>query len=498
MINQFSRLTESRKATTTTDGQTRVPAYKGLVSLIFTLLIASSSILWLTIAGCSSGTSSSPTTAAMANASVVLSDPATCMAPNGPFTHVYVTITDVKASVNSAAGDNDPSFVDLTPGLSANPKQIDLLGQANNQCFLATLGATTQLQPGNYQQIRMILADNGATIANNVCNGSTNCVVLSDGTVHPLLLSSESKTGIKIPVGQIANNGFNVAAGQTKDLDIDFNTCISIVQEGNGQYRLKPVLHAGEVSVTSTSINGTVVDSATGNPINGRVLVALEQKDSNGIDRIFMNTTTTIAGAFVFCPLPTGTYDVVVVGESTSGTIYSPTIITGVATGSALSTVPLYAQLAVASGPVTLQGAVASQNGASPAAATSADVQVSFLETPATGFTVTIPLLPNASQSTTTLALSTAAGQSCAAGTDCASYSAILPAAAPYVGVFAASGTTLTQSALAASYNVDAVAFVPSSGGTSDCTPGELQSTAIPPIAGTTITVPTLTFTACQ
>jgi hypothetical protein len=200
----------------------------------------------------------------MANASVMLSDPATCSGPTGPFAHVYVTITDVQANINSSAGDNDGGWTDLTPNLASQPKQVDLLGQANNQCFLATLGDTQQLQQGNYQQIRLILAANSSTIANNNCGNSANCVVLAtDNSVHPLLLSSESKTGLKIPSGQIASGGFNIAAGQTKDLDIDFNTCASIVQEGNGQYRLKPVLHAGEVSTTSASINGKVLDKAT-------------------------------------------------------------------------------------------------------------------------------------------------------------------------------------------------------------------------------------------
>src|SRR5258708_849064 len=133
--------------------------------------------------GCS-GNSVSPSSNAMTSASVMLSDPATCMAPSGPYSHVYITVTDVKASVNVSAGDNDPSFVDLTPGLSSAPKQIDLLGQANNQCFLATLGSTQQLQAGTYQQIRVILADNSATVANNACNGSANCVVLNSDPTH--------------------------------------------------------------------------------------------------------------------------------------------------------------------------------------------------------------------------------------------------------------------------------------------------------------------------
>jgi len=293
------------------------------------------------------------------------------MAPDGAFSHVYVTVTDVKASVNAGAGDNDPSFVDLTPGLASQPKQIDLLGLATNQCFLATLGSTSELQPGKYEQIRILLADDSASVSGNACGSAgANCVVLADGSVEPLLLSSESKTGIKIPSGQIAGGEFDIAAGQTKDLDIDFNTCVSIVHEGNGKYRLKPVLHAGEVSTTSVSINGTVVDSATGNPISGMVMVALEQPDANGIDRVFMNTLAGSTGGFVFCPLPSGNYDVVIVAESSAGISYAPTVITGVAAGSAMSTVKVYSQPPTASGPATLSGMVTSKNGATPAAGT--------------------------------------------------------------------------------------------------------------------------------
>src|SRR5689334_7663226 len=58
--------------------------------------------------------------------STTVSDPATCLAPSGPFQHVFVTVADVKASSNANAGDNDNSFVDLTPGLT--PVQVDLLG----------------------------------------------------------------------------------------------------------------------------------------------------------------------------------------------------------------------------------------------------------------------------------------------------------------------------------------------------------------------------------
>jgi hypothetical protein len=452
----------------------------------------------LGVISCSSnGTNDTPaSTTGMATVSI--SDPATCAGPDGPFAHVYVTITDVQANTSAGAGDNDSGWTDLTPGLSSQPKQIDLLGQANNQCFLATLGDAQQLKAGNYQQIRIILADNSTTIANNLCGTSTNCVMLaSDNSAHTLLLSSESKTGLKIPSGQIASGGFNIGAGQTKDLDIDFNTCASIVQEGNGQYRLKPVLHGGEVSTTSTSINGKILDQATGNPVNGRVTVGLEQKDSNGVDHVMMATLAGTDGSFVFCPIPAGTYDVVIVGERADGTAYQPSIVTGVANGQTVGTVSLYIGTAGTQGAAQLSGSVTSQNSSN--SGTVADIQLSVLETDSgSGTTYTIPLLPNAQQPSAALALETAASSSCATGTDCANYSILLPAGGPYVGAYEASGVTLTQSSPLATYVIDGWAFVPSSGGAADCSPSEQKTQPYVLTSNFNVPVQTLAFTQCQ
>lgn len=466
------------------------------------LSIAGLFVAGLVVAACggSSSNPSSPSTPATTTANVMLSDPATCSGPSGPFAHVYVTITDVQANISSTAGDNDSGWTDLTPGLKTQAKQIDLLGQANNQCFLATLGDTQQLQAGTYQQIRLMLADNSATVANNACGNSANCVVLSsDNSVHQLLLSSESKTGLKIPSGQIASGGFTIAAGQTKDLDIDFNTCASIVREGNGQYRLKPVLHAGEVSTTSSSINGKILDHATGNPVNGNVVVALEQKDSTGVDRIVMSTLAGSDGSFVFCPIPTGTYDIVVVGERSDGTAYQPSIVTGVSNGQTTGTLGLYLGVAGPSGTVQFLGAVTSQNSANQGTVT--DVQLSALETAAAGGTpYTIPLLPNAQQPSATLAVETAASTSCSSGTDCVSYSMMLPAGGSYIGSYSASGVTLTQSSPLASYVLDGLAFVPSSGGTADCTPPEMKTPTytLTTTGNFNVVSATLAFAGCQ
>src|SRR5262245_48603237 len=273
----------------------------------FSLIILGSLGTALFQSGCGSGTSSPVSMATTVN--VHISDPATCGAPQGQFSHVYVTITDVLIHQSASAGANDSGWVDLAPNLKNSPMQVDLLGTAANQCFLASLGSTG-IQPGTFQQIRVMLADNGATVSGNKCGSTANCVTLTadaSGAPHALLLSSESHTGIKIPAGQIAGGQFTIAAGQTKDLNVDFNACASIVTLGNGQFRLKPVLHAGEVSLTSSSISGTVLDSVTHQAIVGNIVVALEQKDSNNVDRVIMETIAGVNGSFVFCPVPAGT-----------------------------------------------------------------------------------------------------------------------------------------------------------------------------------------------
>jgi hypothetical protein len=450
--------------------------------------------------------SSNSVNAKMASVNVSVSDPATCSAPQGPFSHVFVTITDVLIHTSASAGPNDPGWVDLTPGLKQNPVQVDLLGQANNQCFLATLGSTAEIQPGTYQQIRIILAADGSNVGGNNCGSSVNCVVLTSNpnTPQPLSLSSESKTGIKIPSGQLAGGQFTVAAGQTKDLDIDFNACESIVQQGNGQFRLEPVLHGGEVSLTSTSINGKIVDGATSQPISGgTTVVALEQKDSAGVDRIIMETVTDSTGGFVFCPVPAGVYDIVVTAINGSQVAYGATVITGVQPGNALGNVPLTAQAGTNKSPASITGQVTTSTGS---AATAADISVSALQSitvNGASLPVTIPL---AAQSTGMVSLATASGSGCPANTDCGNYTLMPPAANPSVGSFSTSGTQnpAPPATGAVNYTVDARAFVPGGGSTADCNPSDVQTSStsgnatLTATGGTSVTAATLAFTGCQ
>ncbi|HET7103542.1 MAG TPA: DUF4382 domain-containing protein [Terracidiphilus sp.] len=500
------------------------------------LILGSLLVVTGIIVACSSG--SAPVASGMAKVHVTLSDPATCAAPDGPYSAVWVTVTDVQANIISSAGSGDSGWVDLTPNLTKNGQavQVNLLGEANNQCFLADLGDNLELQAGSYGQIRLILADTtaGLTLTTNAgadpamsstdqCQGvgAANCVVVGSGNsaqTYPLQLSSQAKTGLKIPPGQIAGGAFTISAGQTKDLNIDFNTCESIVQQGNGNYRLKPVLHAAEVGTTSASLNGTVLD-ALGHPVAG-AMVALEQPDSADptIDRIVQSAITSADGTWVLCPVtggnPATPYDVVIVGSDAQGVMLSPAVVTGVTPGSTLGTVTLSTPSSLGT-PLTAATSVASLTGqmdttSSTNSGVSMDVTAYGLEL-VNGQTYTIPLPMTATQNSGSLWLNlqTAANQTPAckdANNFCANYTVELPVTAAFYGAWSSGGVTLTQPSSAfASYVIDGIAGPASDtsitpAGTTGCTPNEMQSAAVALTSSTTYpaAVPELDFTSCQ
>ncbi len=289
-------------------------------------------------------------------------------------------------------------------------------------------------------------------------------------------------------------------AGGVVDLNIDFDGCASIVVTGSGQFRLKPVLHAGQVSLNATSISGKVVDSVTLLPlVGGTAIVALEQVDAGGVHRVIMQTTADASGNFTFCPVPTGTYDVVAAAVDGANVAYAATVTTGVAQGTAMGNVPLVAQ----TGTNTTQGSITGQvTTAGAAGGTVSDITLAALQPLSGGTLVTIPLVQ---QSSTTVNTATAADASCPAGTDCVSYTLSVPAANPFVGAFSAGGTTYTQDTVnPVKYTVDALAFVPLSGGTPNCTPSELFINTLSGggdlvvTAGATATAATAAFTGCQ
>jgi hypothetical protein len=323
-------------------------------------------------------------------------------------------------------------------------------------------------------------------------------------------LSSEANTGLKIPPGQVMGGPIHVAAGQSADLNIDFNTCASILMEGNGSFRLKPVLTAGVVSPNVTGISGQIVDSVTTQPIAGAV-VTLQSADKSGTDRIQMQEVTDANGHFSFCPLPAGAmFDVVSDALTSSGTAYDVTVVLNVPGGTSLGAVPLVAETAAtagaSTGPGTIQGTITAINGTTGA---SIDATVSALQSvtvSSTSHTFTVPLFPKSS-SDVTVTSSTSCPMTAPKGAFCGSYALVVPASNPTIGTFSAGKTTITAPAAGdVLYTIEADSTNPTSGAAM-CSPSSQTTsndsttpTAMPlkVTAGATTTAAEIDFTGCS
>ena len=102
-----------------------------------------------------------------------------------------------------------------------NPGIYNLLDYCNG---LDTLLSSTELPTGKLSQIRLML-------------GTNNSIVVNGSTLElPLSTPSMLQTGLKLNVHA------DLSEGQEYKLWIDFDAARSIVETGNGEYKLKPVL----------------------------------------------------------------------------------------------------------------------------------------------------------------------------------------------------------------------------------------------------------------
>ncbi len=429
----------------------RLDYYTGLGFLLGAIAMA------VALVSCGGGSTPAAPTGTV---NVSMTDPATCNGPTG-FSHVYVTVTKVTANINADASPTDSGWQTLVD-LTSSPMQIDLLSLANptSVCLLKTLGSSGPLPPGKYQQIRFYLLSNTAsgsgTPGSNLCQNNTgwNCVETQSGTFSELQLPSEVQTGIKIPSTHIVSGGMTVTASQSVDLNIDFQSCESIVREGNGQYRLKPVLFAGEVTQNMNSISGQVVaGNSSGQPLltNGQPTpiagaTVLFEQATGGVEAVIDSTTTDSNGNFFVCPLQgtggTTTYDVVVSAQTSgailglTGTVtYNPTVAFSVPLGTKLNQIPLVpetASTAPTGGAATISGQVDTTTGTTPIAE-----DVTLTPTMSINSTsVVIPVFMALSQppAVTTSATPTPATPACATNSDCNNFSLTVPASNPNVG----------------------------------------------------------------
>jgi hypothetical protein len=215
-------------------------------------------------------------------------------APACGYDHVYVTVNKIRVH-QSAAADGTELFG--WRELSIPTQRIDLLTLNNG--VLQELGALP-LPVGNYQQLRLVLADNPANPS--TANPLVNALVLSGSSTEiPLTTPSAQQSGFKLQAR------FDVQSGQVADMVLDFDACRSIVKAGaSGRYNLKPVVAV--IQRLTTAIEG-YVDPA----LASGVVVSTRDPDDN----LRSTVPHPVTGKFTLAYLPESTnYTVVVAGQN--------------------------------------------------------------------------------------------------------------------------------------------------------------------------------------
>jgi hypothetical protein len=255
-------------------------------------LLAGSIIAAASLGACGGGGggSASPAPAPVATAgtlSVSLTD-----APACGFDAVNVTVNKVRVNTSASAADTDAGWTDI----ALNPaKKINLLNLTNG--LLESLGQTA-LPAGHYAQMRLVLDANTGT-------GLANSVVPTGGSETSLSTPSAVQSGIKLV------NGFDVAAGQTTSVVLDFDACKSVVTQGKGRYLLKPVVKV--VPAASNGIAGYIAPSL----LAAHVSVSAQQNGAI-VGSTVPNAST---GEFVLSHLAAGNYDVVITADNSAASV---------------------------------------------------------------------------------------------------------------------------------------------------------------------------------
>jgi len=142
------------------------------------------------------------------------------------------------------ADDGSPDWQELAPQLANQPRQIDLLSPIADQTTEEPLEQIMTIPAGVYRQVRVRFADD--VLARNRLQGETacagagsNCVVMGDNTVRPLLFDTASPE-LRITPERMAAASLVIVSGVGNDLVIELKPIWTL--SGRGGMRLSPML----------------------------------------------------------------------------------------------------------------------------------------------------------------------------------------------------------------------------------------------------------------
>jgi len=184
---------------------------------------------------------------------------------------VYITISEVRAQLaeEGSDGDVDEDNPDTTDWevVTSKAGTYNLLELVNG--VMEQLGVT-ELATGHYPQMRLYLGDTPDDTTNILgeAHPYANYVVTSGDDYQELKVPSGYQSGVKLV------NAFDIEAGVTKELVLDFDVLKSIVSAGNsGNLILKPTIKVIDV-INRPVVTGVVYEADGATPIAGAYVSA--------------------------------------------------------------------------------------------------------------------------------------------------------------------------------------------------------------------------------
>ena len=158
-----------------------------------------------------------------------------------------------------------------------------------------------ELDPGKYTQIRFVLAETGEEPGNY-----KNYIVTTEDEEIPLTVPSGFLRTDK-------NFDFELEGGGAVDLTVHFDLSQSIVDQGGGEYHLKPVLHLQETQAAA-KIQGSIAAASFGESTES--VVTVESDDAEYTRVVVKKPESMDPVPFtIFWLVPNQSYDVEVAVE---------------------------------------------------------------------------------------------------------------------------------------------------------------------------------------
>jgi hypothetical protein len=223
-------------------------------------------------------------------------------------------------------------MVDAPSPYAFEEVNIDVIGAEANidgQWYVLTVA------PGVYNILTLVNGTNVLLVNDSVpagrmsqfrlILGNANTIKV-DGQIHPLTIPSGSESGLKINVQE------DLPVGEYTFM-IDFDAAHSIVLQGNGEYKLKPVLHGFTVE-SSGKIDGTILPAGIG--------IAIIAENNANAQITYATYADVVTGHFLLQGMVAGTYTVkIFVAGSDIPVIISNVVVTnGTTTSVGITTLP--------------------------------------------------------------------------------------------------------------------------------------------------------------